>query len=740
MAQPNISADWRRALFATGLTRISSLATLLFALLLLFVSPVVLEIQASAAETPNQIAYPETRRVNVVEEHFGQKIVDPYRWLENDVRNDKEVAVWIETQNKVTNAYLVTLPGRDIFKSRLKQLLDYERVTIPTKKAGRYFYSRNSGLQNQSVLYVRDSVDGKGRELIDPNTWSQDGATALAEWAASDDGKLLAYAVQDSGSDWRTIRVLNVDTGEVLDDEVNWARFTYIAWIKDGSGFFYSRFPEPRQDETHQATVANHAIYFHRLGTSQAQDRLVFATPERPEALNIASITDDGRYLAITSSIGSPGNGFAVVDLESDDWKPRKLVDNIENWWVLVGNVDKKLFLRTTEGAERYRLVTMDLAVTSPTPKELVPEQASVLNSAALVGGRLLLSYLVDVKTQVRRYTLDGKPDGVVELPGIGTAAGFKGGLDDKETFFVFTSFNAPNVVYRYDVASNNARVWAEPKLATDLDRIAVEQHFYTSKDGTRVPMFIVRRKDVTDPAPTLLYGYGGFAISIPPSFSPLRLAWIEQGGVLAVANLRGGFEYGAAWHRSGRREKKQNVFDDFIAAGEYLKAEGITAQDGLAIQGGSNGGILVGAVANQRPDLFAAVLPMVGVMDMLRFHKFTGGAFWLDELGSPEVEPDFRNLSNYSPYHNIRSGVSYPAILATAADTDDRVVPGHTFKYVAALQNANIGPKPHLVRIETRAGHGTGKPVDKTIEETADLWAFVAKWTGLQVKAVGVR
>ena len=690
----------------------------------------------STTMMPTTIAYPETKRGDVVEKPFGQTIADPYRWLENDVRSDKEVAAWVESQNKVTNAYLDQLPGRDTFKARLKQLKNYERFTIPVKKGSRYFYSRNSGVQNQQVLYVRDSVDGQGRVLIDPNSWAKDGATALAEWSASDDGTRVAYAVQDGGTDWRTIRVLDVNMGKVLGDEVKWARFTSIAWDKDGSGFFYARFPEPKQGASSQASVENHAVYFHAIGTPQTQDRLVYATPDQPTMVHsFFSITKDGRYVAILSTSGTPGYKLTLVDFKSANWKPRKLVDNFDNQWHVAGNVGTKFFLMTNKDAPRFKVVTMDIAAAAPVVKDVVPEQDAVLDGASLVGGRLLLSYLVDVKTEVRRYTLDGKVDSVVKLPGIGTAIGFEGKGDDKETFFGFTSFNAPGTIYRYDVASNTARVWSEAKVAINLNRIAVEQRFYKSKDGTRIPMFIVRRKDVTNPAPTLLYAYGGYGLVDLPAFSSERLAWVEQGGVFAIAYIRGGGEYGKAWHDAGRRQNKQNVFDDFIAAGEYLKAQGITSQDGLAIQGASNGGLLIGAVVNQRPDLFAAALPQVGVMDMLRFDQFTAGKLWADEYGSVAKEADFRNLFSYSPYHNIRSGKAYPAILATTADTDDRVIPGHTFKYVAALQAADIGSKPHLVRIETRAGHGAGKPTDKTIAETADMWAIAAHWTGLKVK-----
>ena len=696
--------------------------------------------------TMPKIIYPQTKRVDVVEQHFGQTITDPYRWLENDVRTDTEVAAWVEAQNQVTAPYLAKLPGRDIFKTRLTQLFNYERFTIPVKKGGRYFYFRNSGAQNQRVLYVRDSVDGEGRVLIDPNTWAKDGANALAEWAVSSDGAHVAYAVQDGGTDWRTIKVLDVNTGKVLGDELKWARFTSIAWAKDlpsnQVGFFYARFPAPAQGAAPHANVQNHAVYFHALGTPQSKDRLVYATPDQPVLMHSLSITQDGRYLAINSLQSTAGFNLQVIDTKTANWKPRALIDSFDDQWALAGNVGTKFYLMTNEDAPRHKVVALDIADANPIATKVVPEQSAVMNGASLVGGRLLVTFLVDVKTEVRRYTLDGNADGVVKLPGIGTAIGFEGSKDSAETFFGFTSFNAAGVIYQYDVASNTARVWSQAKVSSDLNQIAVEQIFYTSKDGTRIPMFILRRKDVSGAAPTILYAYGGYGLVDVPGFSPEKLAWVEQGGVFAVAYIRGGGEYGKPWHEAGRRLNKQNVFDDFIAAGEHLKAQGITTPSGLAIQGISNGGLLVGAVVNQRPDLFAAALAQVGVMDMLRFDKFTAGKLWVDELGSPDVEADFFNLLKYSPYHNIKAGScgktdsAYPAILITTADTDDRVVPGHSFKYVAALQAAAIGVKPHLIRIETRAGHGAGKPTDKVIEETADLWAFAAHWTGLNVKA----
>lgn len=701
-----------------------------FALAIVLATPV-------AAQEAASLNYPDTRRVDQTDEQFGVKVADPYRWLENDVRTDPEVAKWVADENAVTNIYLATLPGRDIFAARLKTLLDYERFNVPEKKGGRYFYRRNAGLQNQSVLYVRDSVDGPGRVLIDPNGWSRDGATALAEWEPSEDGTKLLFTVQDGGTDWRTLKVLDVATGAV-SDPVEWVKFSSIAWAKDGSGFYYSRFPEPAAGAKFQATNENQQVYFHRLGTAQAADRLIYATPDQPKRGHVAQVTDDGRWLVVTTAEGTDNRyEVTVIDLAAPRSKPRTIFPGLENQWSLVGNVGTTFYWLTNKDAPRLRIVSTDLAAATPAIREVVPEDKDTLNDATLVGDRLLLGYLADVKTEVRRYTLGGRPDGRVPLPGIGDASGFGGTRGDPETFFGFASYATPLTIYRYDVATGRATPWATPKVAFDPARYDVAQRFYASKDGTRIPMFVVRRKDVTGPAPTLLYAYGGFNISMTPSFSATRLAWLEQGGVLAVANIRGGGEYGKAWHDAGRLANKQNVFDDFIAAAEYLKAEGITGRDQLVVQGGSNGGLLIGAVVNQRPDLFAAALPQVGVMDMLRFDRFTAGSHWVDDYGYPSKEADFRVLYAYSPYHNIRAGKPYPAILAETADTDDRVVPGHTFKYTAALQAADLGPRPRLVRIETRAGHGSGKPTDKIIAETADAWAFAAKWTGMAVKPV---
>ncbi|MET3898175.1 prolyl oligopeptidase [Devosia sp. UYZn731] len=692
---------------------------------------------ADEAQNMATITYPETKRNDVEENHFGRTIVDPYRWLENDISQDKAVADWVAAQNTVTQDYLTTLPGRDIFRERLAAMLDYEQVTAPIKRGNRYFFTKNPGQDNQPTLFVRDGDSSKEHVVIDPNAWSQDSADALADWSPSDNGTLIAYAVQTGGTDWRTIKVLNVDTGVVLQDEVQWARFTSITWTKDGSGFFYSRYPEPEGGARSTAGIANHAIYFHALGKPQAEDRLIYSNTERPELLNLADISEDGHYLIIASTPGAGVNGLAVVELTSQDWTPRILIETFDAEWSVIGSEGETLYVLTSHDAERRKIVSLDLSQAEPKAVEIVAEDEAVLTTAALLGGRLLTTYLVDANTEIRRFQTDGAPDGIVELPGIGSAGGFSGEGSDDEAFFIYSSFDTPISVYRYNVATNGYTAWAKPVVVADLDRTVVEQRFYPSKDGTKIPVFIIRRNDVIAPAPTLLYGYGGFGISQVPFYNPAHMAWVEQGGVVAVANIRGGGEYGRAWHRAGQLENKQNVLDDFTAAGEFLKAEGITTEGGLAVQGESNGGLLVGAVVNQRPDLFAAALPGVGVMDMVRYNQFTGGQVWMSDFGNPAEERHFNNLLSYSPYHNIRPGQDYPAILATTADTDDRVVPGHSFKYVAALQAADLGTKPRLIRIETRAGHGAGMPRDKVVALYADMWTFAAKWTGLTVTPV---
>ncbi len=679
--------------------------------------------------------YPETRRDDVVETLFGETIADPYRWLEEDVRNSAEVAEWVERQNAVTDAYLAKLPARDGFKRRIGELIDFERFSVPVKRGGRYFYTHNSGLQNQSPLYVREGLGGEPRLLIDPNAWAADAATALSDWRASPDGSKLLYAVQDGGTDWRILRVLDVATGEQLPDEIRWAKFTNLAWVGE-EGFLYSRFPEPEAGQDFQALNYDQAVYFHRLGTPQSEDQLVFATPEHPERNHTAGVTRDGRWAVITSSVGTDAkHEVRVIDLAARGdfgWAVRDLVSGFDNAWNVIGATTGTPWFATNEDAPRYKVVRIDLDRQGADWVEVVPEQEQPIDGASIVGERLILTYLRDASSVARTFDLAGNELAPIELAGIGSVSGFSGRPGDPETFYAFSSFNRPATIYRLDTATGETSVFAAPEIRFDPEAIAVEQRFYTSKDGTRVPVFIVRRKDVTGPAPTLLYGYGGFDVSLTPGFSASRLAWVEAGGVFALANIRGGGEYGKAWHDGGRLKSKQNVFDDFIAAAEFLRGEGVASE--IAIQGGSNGGLLVGAVANQRPELFAAGNAQVGVMDMLRFDRWTAGRYWVDDYGYPSKEEDFRVLRAYSPLHNIRPNTPYPALIVTTADTDDRVVPGHSFKYVAALQAAHLGPKPQLIRIETRAGHGSGKPTDKAIEEAADVLAFLGYWTGLEV------
>lgn len=691
------------------------------------------------------ISYPPTRTVEQVDVRHGVSVSDPYRWLEQDVRVSPEVAAWVEAQNGVTRAYLDTLPGRAKIEARLKALWDFDRFGIPTPEGGRYFFRAQSGLQNQAPLFVQEGLTGEPRLLLDPNTWAQDGATALAEYAPSPDGKLLAYSVQDGGSDWRTIRVLNVDTGEHLGDEIKWVKFSSIEWAPDGKSLFYARYPEPPAGEKYTALNYNQAVYRHVIGQKQADDQLVYSRPQEPTHGFGFEVTDDGKTLVINVWKGTDEKyEIVLVDLTGRGAEPQLLISGFENDYTFIAQDRRgRLLFRTDLDAPRGRIIAIDPRRPDRANwRNVVPQGQSVLTGADRVGDVLLASYLADAKTEIRRFGLDGRALGTVALPGVGTASGFSGKAGDPETFYSFTSFNQPPTIYRYDARTGASTVFRQPKAPFDPNSIAVSQVFYTSKDGTRVPMFLVHRKDVTPNGarPTLLWGYGGFNISVTPGFSVGRLQWVEMGGVLAIANIRGGGEYGKDWHDGGRLLKKQNVFDDFIAAAEHLIASGWTSAKHIGIQGGSNGGLLVGAVVNQRPDLFAVALPAVGVMDMLRYDQFSAGRFWVDDYGSPDDPAQFKNLLAYSPLHNVKDGVAKPAILVTTADTDDRVVPGHSFKYTARIQaaqggSAADGDRPRLIRIETRAGHGSGKPTDKIIAETADLWAFLAHHTGLKVE-----
>ncbi len=708
---------------------------------------------AKKADEAAMQKYPETRRVDTTDTYHGTKVADPYRWLEADVRESPEVAEWVKKQNEVARAYLDAIPQRPQIERRLTELWNYVRYSPPTEEAGKYFYLKNDGLQDQAVLYVADSYDGEGRVLLDPNKWSQDGTVALADYAPSPDGKLLAYARSDAGSDWQQIFLVDVETGQQRPDQLKWARFSDIAWARSGAGFYYSRYPEPAPGAQFQSVAKDQMLYFHKLGDEQSADALVYRRQDNPDWSFGLTPTDDGQYLVLGIYRSTdPQNQVLVRETSAAaDAKWTELVADFENEFSFVGNDGSKLYFITDLAAPTKRIVTMDVAKPGrENVAEIVPTGTGTIDFASILAGRLIVQSLVDVLPHVRLFDLQGKQLGEVKLPGIGTVAGFGGNQENTETFYIFTSYNTPTDVYRYDVPANNSQLIRRPEVPFNPDDFVVEQVFYKSKDGTRIPMMLAYKKqaerteragssptpDQTTPTPptshqsqpTLLYGYGGYSITISPSFSADYIAWMELGGVVAVANLRGGGEYGEDWHLGGKNLKKQNVFDDFIAAAEWLIAERRTTSDQLAILGGSNGGLLVGAVMVQRPELFGSCIPIVGVLDMLRFHQFTAGQFWRDEYGSVDDQAEFKNLLGYSPYHNIKDGVQYPATLIMSADTDDRVVPMHSFKFAAALQRAQAGEAPILLRIETRAGHGRGTPVSKLIENAADKWAFLVK------------
>jgi len=689
-----------------------------------------------AEEKP--LTYPPTRTVDVIDDYHGIKVADPYRWLENDVRTSPEVAEWVKAQNKVTQAYLESIPQRAEIQRRITDLWNYEKYSAPFKSGGRYFFFKNDGLQNQAVLYWQDSLDGEPRRLLDPNTWSKDGTIALTGVEVSDCGRYLAYGVADAGSDWNTWKVLNIATGEPLADELKWIKFSSASWTPDSKGFFYSRFPEPQSTEKFQATNENQRLYYHRLGTPQSDDVLVYRPAESKWTVS-GTVTEDGRYLIISVGDGTTSRKNRVIykDLSEPYGLPTDLIPNHDNKYMFLGNDGPVFYFWTEWNAPKGQVIAIDIRKPDPKHwKTVVPEAQETLEAVSFVGNLLICEYLQDAKTAVKMYAPDGTFVRDLQLPGIGTASGFGGKRTDTETFYTFTSFTTPPSIYKYDLLTGQNKLLRQAQVKFDPSEYLVKQVFYPSKDGTKIPMFIAHKKNLTldGTNPTLLYGYGGFNISITPSFSISRIQWLEMGGVLAVANLRGGGEYGESWHRAGTKLKKQNVFDDFIAAAEWLIAEKYTHPKKLAIQGGSNGGLLVGACMTQRPELFGACLPIVGVMDMLRFQRFTAGRFWVDDYGSSDNPEEFPVLYQYSPYHALlRKGPTvYPATLVITADTDDRVVPGHSFKFIAALQAMQKGNAPVLARIETRAGHGAGKPTTKAIEEVADQWAFLVRNLGM--------
>ena len=676
---------------------------------------------------PNK--YPAARKADQIDDYHGVKVADPYRWLED--LDSEETRTWVEAQNKLSFAFLESIPARGALKDRLTKIWNYEKYGIPLREGNRYFYTRNSGLQNQAVLYTVTSLDAPPQMVLDPNTLSADGTVALSGLQVSPDGKLLAYSLSASGSDWQEWKVRDVETGKDLSDHLKWVKFSGASWTGDSKGFFYSRYDEPKSDAL-KATNYFQKVYYHKLGTPQSEDVLAYERPDQKDWLFGATVTDDGRYLIITVYQGTDVKSrIYFKDLKSNDAQVVKLLDDFDAAYYFVGNQGTKFWFQTDLDAPRGKVIEID--TTNPARnnwKVVVPESKETLQSTTFVNNRFILNYLKDAYTQVKIYEANGKLVSEVAFPGIGSAGGFGGKATDKETFYSFTGFTTPTTIYRYDMVSGKSTIFRQPKVDFNPSAYDTKQVFYTSKDGTKVPMFLTYKKGLklNGNNPTYLYGYGGFNISLSPAFSVGNLVWMEMGGVYAQPNLRGGGEYGEEWHQAGMKLKKQNVFDDFIAAAEWLIANKYTSTPKLAIGGGSNGGLLVGAAMTQRPDLFGAALPAVGVMDMLRFQKFTIGWAWVSDYGSSENAEEFKVLYAYSPLHNIKPGASYPPTMITTADHDDRVWPGHSFKYAAALQAAQGGDAPILIRIETKAGHGAGKPTSKMIEEIADRWAFLMK------------
>ena len=685
--------------------------------------------------------YPATAKVDVTFDYFGTPINDPYNWLEDDRATATEA--WVEAENKVTFGYLNQIPFRADLRKRLGEIYDYPKYSAPFKKRELTFFSKNEGLQNQSVLWVQKGDDAPAEVLIDPNTLSEDGTTRLGAFVPSKDARYAAYMLSQAGSDWQQIKVMDLQTRQNLADDIEWVKISGIAWA--GRGFYYSRYDAPENaDKAYSEKNEFHQVFFHQIGTAQSDDELVYrdVNPENAQRFHVASTTDDERFLILNVSDrgkGKDGNQVWVRDTQSENQKFVLISDDSFDYqYGVIGNLGGKLLVQTNKNAPNEKVVLIDPIDTSEENWQTVlPEQDEPLVSVSQVGGKLIAKYMKDVTHRVRVTDETGKFENEIELPALGTVGGFGGEENDKETFYTFTSYAYPPTIYRYDIASQTSTVFRRPEIQIDPADYDARQVFYPSKDGTKIPMFIVAKKGIPLDGnnPTILYAYGGFNISLNPGFNPLNLAWLEQGGVYAVANLRGGSEYGETWHQAGMKLKKQNVFDDFIAAAQYLKTSGVTSTEKLAIQGGSNGGLLVGAVMTQRPDLCKVALPAVGVMDMLRYHKFTIGYNWAAEYGSSDENAEtFKNLYAYSPLHNLKPGVSYPATLVTTADHDDRVVPAHSFKFAATLQEMNAGPNPVLIRVETQSGHGSSN-TSKALDATADVMAFTMQNLGMKPK-----
>ena len=673
--------------------------------------------------------YPPARKSDQTDDYNGTTVADPYRWLED--LDSPETRNWVEAENKLSFGFLASIPARNTIKERLTKLWNYEKYGIPFKEGNRYFYTRNSGLQNQAVLYTVTGLDAQPQMVLDPNTLSADGTVAVSGMQVSPDGKLLAYSLSASGSDWQEWKVRDIETTKDLSDDLKWVKFSGVSWTRDGKGFFYCRYDEPKADML-KGTNYFQKVYYHQLGTDQSQDVLVYERPDQKDWLFGGYVTEDGNYLIITIFQGTDVKSrIYYKDLKSKNSEVVKLLDDFDAAYNFIGNDGSRFWFQTDLQASRGKVIEVDTAKPARSNwKVVVPEGKETLQATTVVNNKFVLNYLKDAYTQIRIHDTTGKFLSEVKFPGIGSAEGFGGKPGDKETFYSFTSFTTPATIYRYDMVTGKSTIFRQPKVDFNPADYETRQVFYTSKDGTKVPMFITHKKGLKLDGnnPTYLYGYGGFAISLPPAFSVGNLVWMEMGGVYAQPNLRGGGEYGEEWHQAGMKLRKQNVFDDFIAAAQWLIDNKYTSTPKLAIGGGSNGGLLVGAALTQRPDLFGAALPAVGVMDMLRFQKFTIGWAWVSDYGSSENAEEFKALYAYSPLHNIKPGRAYPPTMVTTADHDDRVWPGHSFKFAAALQAAQEGPAPILIRIETKAGHGAGKPTSKIIEESADRWAFLVK------------
>ncbi len=693
--------------------------------------------RAANAAPPAFLVYPETEKSETVDNYNGVSVSDPYRWLE-DTYSPKTEA-WVKRENAVTQAYLEQIPARKAIKTRLTELWNYERCNVPVKRGERLFFTKNDGLQNQNVLYVQDLPKGQARVLLDPNKLSSDGTVDLANYEISDDGKLLAYGLAASGSDWQIWHIKDVNTGEDRPDLLKWIKNGESAFTLDGKGLYYSRYDEPAPGTEMQAANYYQKLFFHKLGTLQSEDKLIFERKDDKEISLDPMISDDGKYLTVIESKGtSPKYGILVQDLSDAANKLVEIFPVGKAMYQPVGNVGTTFYFLSDEEAPKGRLLTVDLKNLSAgnqpagsfATTELIKETGDTLEEASIIDNKLICRYLKDAYNVVKIDDLKGQFERQLALPGFGTASGFAGKQTDKDTYYLYTSFNSPATIFHYNLADGSQTVFFKPKCKFNGDDFTTEQVFYQSKDGTKVPMFVSYKKGLKKDGnnPTYLYGYGGFKISLTPSFSASNLFWMESGGILAIPTLRGGGEYGEAWHEGGMKKNKQNVFDDFIAAGETLIKEKYTSKEKLAIGGGSNGGLLVGACETQRPDLFAAAVPAVGVMDMLRFNKFTVGWGWTQEYGTPENADDFKILYAYSPLHHIKKGTCYPATLVTTADHDDRVVPGHSFKFAAAMQAAQGCSNPILIRIDSKAGHGHGKSTEKVIDEATDKWAFLFK------------